>query len=182
MTETAKLTASDAAANDQLGYSVSIYGDVAVIGAPGDDDGGDRSGSAYVFEKPPGGWVDMTETTKLTASDATVRVYFGHSVSINGDVAVIGARGDSSSQGSAYVFRFDGNWIEEAKLTASDGATFDFFGHEVSVGGDMAVIGASGSVVGSSAYICGRFSDCQPNGIPDECEADCNNNGRARSV
>ena len=47
--------------------------------------------------------------------------------------------------GSAYVFRYDGSdWVEEAKLTASDGAAYDYFGDSVAVSGDTAVVGAYG--------------------------------------
>jgi len=48
-TEEAKLTASDAAAGDEFGFSVAVSGDVAVIGAYWDDDAGTKSGSAYVY-------------------------------------------------------------------------------------------------------------------------------------
>ncbi len=47
--EEQKLLASDAAASDGFGYSVSVTGDTAVVGASGDDDSGSNSGSAYVF-------------------------------------------------------------------------------------------------------------------------------------
>lgn len=47
--QTAKLTASDAAAEDQFGLGVALAGDYALIGAPGDDDRGEASGSAYVY-------------------------------------------------------------------------------------------------------------------------------------
>jgi len=50
VTEDTKLTASDAAAGDQFGFSVSISGDTAIVGANFDDDAGTNSGSAYVFE------------------------------------------------------------------------------------------------------------------------------------
>ena len=50
-TQQAKLTASDGAASDNFGWSVAVSGDgsTAVIGAHGDDDRGDGSGSAYIF-------------------------------------------------------------------------------------------------------------------------------------
>jgi len=46
-----KLTASDGAASDRFGNSVSVNGDVAIVGAIWDDDQGDLSGSAYIFER-----------------------------------------------------------------------------------------------------------------------------------
>ncbi|MDM8539804.1 FG-GAP repeat protein [Desulfococcaceae bacterium HSG9] len=71
MTQTAKLTAGDAAASDEFGFSVAVSGDTAVVGAFWDDnDGGNNSGSAYVFEKGAG-WTDGNgnQTAKLTAGD-----------------------------------------------------------------------------------------------------------------
>lgn len=63
----AELTASDAAQADYFGASVSISGDTAVVGAVGDDDLGEDSGSAYVFTRSGEVW---TQQQKLTASDA----------------------------------------------------------------------------------------------------------------
>ena len=140
--EETKLTASDAAATDDFGGSVSIFGDTAVVGARKDDDP-NNSGSAYVYRFNGTAWV---EEAKLTASDATLADNFGSSVSISGDVVLVGAASDSDSgtqSGSAYVFRYDGAaWVEEAKLTASDAAAFDQFGTDVSINGDTALIGA----------------------------------------
>ena len=82
---------------------------------------GSNSGSAYVFRYDGSDWV---EEAKLTASDGAADDYFGISVAVSGDTAVVGAfdfeRRNGSSSGSAYVFRYDGSdWVEEAKLTAS---------------------------------------------------------------
>ena len=104
--ELAKLLASDAAAGDWFGRSVSVSGDTAVMGAHSDDHaGGTDAGSAYVFVRTAGGW---TQQAKLTASDAAASDYFGVSVSVSGDTAVIGANQDDhaggTNAGSAYVF------------------------------------------------------------------------------
>jgi len=93
-----KLTASDGTSGDLFGYSVSIDGDYAIIGACGDDA---YTGSAYVFERDGGSW---SEVAKLTASDGEVDDFFGWSVSIDGDYVIIGAIGDDSQVGSAYIF------------------------------------------------------------------------------
>ena len=100
-----KLTGSDGAAGDYCGYSVSISGDTALVGAPLDDDLGDRSGSAYVFRWNGESWVQVQ---KLTASDGAAGDVFGWSVSISGDTALVGAFGDDdlgTDAGSAYVVR-----------------------------------------------------------------------------
>ena len=184
MTQTAKLLASDGAYGDFLGFSVSISGDEIVVGAAYDDDIGIDFGSAYVFQKPVGGWVNMTQTAKLTASDGAASDLFGFSVSISGDVAVVGAITDDaplSDSGSAYVFeRPLGGWVsmtQTAKLTASDGAAGDQFGVSVSISGDVAVVGAflhddNGLESGSAYMFVGLLGlDYNGNGISDVCEA-----------
>jgi len=139
--EEAKLTASD---GKPFGSSASISGNTAVIGASSDDDLGDRAGAAYVFRFDGTAWV---EEAKLHASDGALLEFFGASVAISGDTIVVGAHFDNDlgvESGSAYVFRFDGTaWVEEAKLTASDGAAFDLFGTSVSVSRDTVVVGAN---------------------------------------
>jgi hypothetical protein len=140
-----KLTASDAEEDDTFGYSVSLSGDTAVIGAPFDVHANSTvpAGSAYVFVRNGTVW---SEQAKLTSSDATGGDNFGYAVALSGDTAVIGARRDDdagSSSGSAYVFVRNGmTWSQQAKLTASDAATGDWFGVSVAVDGDTTVVGA----------------------------------------
>jgi len=145
-TETAKLTASDGAMGDQVGASVSISGDTAIVGAGNDDDAGEDSGSAYIFVKPMSGWIDATQTAKLTASDGASQDLFGSSVAISGDTAIVGAWKDGVGKGSAYIFvKPMSGWIDAtqtAKLTASDGISFDLFGLSVAISGDTAIVGS----------------------------------------
>ena len=84
--EVDKLLASDGAEFDLFGYSVSISGDYAIVGALDDDNGSD-SGSAYIFFYDGTSW---SEQAKLTAADGNDDDRFGCSVSISGDYAVIG--------------------------------------------------------------------------------------------
>ncbi|MEO0558933.1 MAG: T9SS type A sorting domain-containing protein [Bacteroidota bacterium] len=85
----------------------------------------------------------MQQDAKITASDRAQGDEFGHSVSLSGDRALVGAYFDDNRTGSAYVFAFDGTtWTEQAKLTASDGAEGDQFGWSVSLLGDRALISA----------------------------------------
>jgi hypothetical protein len=147
----AKLLASDGSESDSLGSCVALAGDTAVAGAAGDDDNGADSGSAYVFAYSDSNWI---EQDKLQAPDADVSDCFGQSAAISGNVMVVGAPGDDdkgSGAGSAYVFRFDGaNWVQQAKLLASDGDESDAFGDPVAVSGDTIVVGAQGS---DSVYV-----------------------------
>ena len=161
-TEQPKLLASDGALGDNFGYSVSIDGDTAIVGAYGDDDNGNASGSAYIFVRDPvtGVWIEQQE---LLASDAAADDWFGWSVSVNGDTAIAGATRDDDNgtrSGSVYVFVRDlvtGVWTEQQKLLASDGAAYDLFGGSVSISGDTMIAGALGNDVNGSesgsAYI-----------------------------
>ena len=141
--EEAKLLASDGAEDDYFGRSVSISGNVVVVGANGEDSQGSDSGAAYVFRDAGSSWI---EEAKLLASDGAAGDEFGSTVSISGGRIVVGAHGDDdhgSDAGAAYVYRYDGSaWVEEAKLLASDGAAGDWFGSSVSIFGDVIVIGA----------------------------------------
>ena len=99
--EIAKILASDADVGDAFGASVSISGDRAIVGARLNDDNGNFSGSAYIFERnESGGW---TETQKLTASDAAEGDFFGGSVSISGDRAIVGAIGQDLQDLPIYL-------------------------------------------------------------------------------
>jgi len=150
--ELAKITASDGAADDYFGYSVSVGNGRIVIGAYQDDDNGGSSGSAYIFD------LDGNEITKIVASDAAADDRFGFNVAVGSGRIVVGAYGDDdngATSGSAYIFDLDGNEI--GKITASDGAADDLFGYLVAVGSGRIVVGAyadddNGSTSGS-AYI-----------------------------
>lgn len=135
MTETARLTPGSMSGTSlfggSFGNSVAIDGDTVLVGAPLDDLGDHSAweGAAYLFEKPSQGWADMTETAKLTSANGTLPsgwgLRFGHSVSISGKMAAVGAE-DSSN---AYVFEKPKNgWtnMTETTLFPFDG----FGGHE----------------------------------------------------
>ena len=148
----AELIASDAASNDYFGWSVSVSGDTAVVGAAGDKWEGGNSGSAYIFTRSGSTW---TEQAKLTASDAAGGDHFGCSVSVSGDTAVVGAAGDNG-EGSVYIFARNGSmWTQQAKLTVVGSS---YFGCSVSVSGDTAVVGddKGGNTWFGSVYVFTR--------------------------
>jgi hypothetical protein len=151
-TQQAKLEAADGVAGDGFGFTVSINGDSAIVGAWRDEN---LTGAAYVFTRNGTTW---TQEAKLTASDGEIGDEYGYSVSISGDSAIVGARKDEASTGAAYVYTRNGTtWTQEAKLTASDGAPDDLFGLSVSISGDSAVAGAAGnSSKTGTAYVYTR--------------------------
>jgi hypothetical protein len=144
----ARLIAPDAASGDQFGFSVAIMADTVVVGAPYDDDHGDSSGAAYVFERNWGGY-DWGLAKKLTPLDGQANDYFGYSVSICLNSILVGAHGEDekgSGAGAAYLFSRDtggsGNWGQVKKLTAAGGGGGDAFGRSVSITFDKAIVGA----------------------------------------
>lgn len=178
MMQTARLMADDVGVYDTFGRSVCISGDIVIGGAPWDDTGGLR-GSAFVFEKPAGGWADMTETVKLTASDPDSHDEFGRSVAVRGSYVVVGAPGTAGnppSGGTAYVFtRGAGGWSEQAILTGSEADLDAWFGGAVAMDDTRAVIGAEeddfGAVIDAgAAYVFEGLDDCNDNGVLDLCD------------
>jgi hypothetical protein len=136
----AELTASDGSLYSWFGYSVSVSGGTAVIGAYA---GNGSTGSAYVFVLNGTTWSQQAE---LTASDAALGYNFGRSVAVNGGTALIGATGNRA----VYVFVQSGTtWSQQAELTAGDGQSGDQFGGSVSLNGGTAVIGASNHTGGA---------------------------------
>ena len=129
----------------EYGNDISVGDDLFVVGAQRDDESAWRAGAAFVYryDADEGEWV---EEQKLLASDAAEEDLFGYSVAISGEVIVVGAigRGDDEEAGSAYVFRYDSSedeWVEEQKLTASDGDADDHF-RRVSISNNVIVVGA----------------------------------------
>ena len=183
-TQQQNFVASDGAADDKFGFSVSLSGDTALVGAYGDDDNGGWSGSAYVFVRSGTIW---TQQQKLLSGDGAASDHFGWSVSLSGDTALVGAYADDDTEldsGSAYVFIRSGTtWTQQGKLTASDGATGDQLGSSVSLSGDTALVGAqfdddTGPSSGSAyvfELICSSGSDCSSGFCVDGvcCENAC---------
>ena len=140
-----KITASDAAANDEFGSAVAIANNKVYVGSPrGELSSG--TGSVYIYN------LDGSGESKITASDGINYAKFGSSLATGHDKLVVGAEGEV---GAVYVYDLDGS--NEVKITASDGAMTDKFGHAVAIGSNKIVVGAfqdddDGSSSGS-AYV-----------------------------
>ncbi len=128
-------------AGGRFGRSIAISGDRIIVGADYDSDAGPLAGAAYLFERMESTWI---QTQKLIATDAQPQGRFGDSVDLEGDDAVIGAFLDDDvavSGGAAYFFAHDGiEFVESAKVYASDAEDFDWFGSSVAISGDRALI------------------------------------------
>jgi len=161
-TEEAMLLASDGSEAARFGTDVSISGDAALCGAPFTGGYINNTGFAYVHRYDPGTQT-WGEEQIIFASDGEISDYFGVSVAISGDTAVVGADGDDvagSSSGGAYVYEYDSGtatWSEKQKLIGSDTAGNDRFGGDCSIVGDVMLIsGPRNDDLGSdsgSAYV-----------------------------
>ena len=139
-----QLNTSAAVLKDNLGASVGISGDYAIVGVPKDDnDHGVDVGSLQIFLSTETGWV---QHQKLTANDAESGDQFGTALAVSGDYVVVGAPrkdGVGRNSGAAYVIRRQGTeWVEQAKLLASDENRADYFGVSVAIDGDTVLVGA----------------------------------------
>lgn len=144
-----QLFAADGQNGDAFGWSVSISGSTAVVGAPYAQDG---AGVVYVFTDAGGTW---TQEAELTASDGMPGDRFGWSVWISGSTIVVGAPYAYYEVGAAYVFTDSGGtWTQQAKLTASDSGGGDKFGYSVVASAATVVVGADGhDATEGAAYV-----------------------------
>ena len=157
--QVAKLEACDGENDDAFGYSVSISGSTAVVGACYTDDFGANSGSAYVFEDTGSGW---TQVAKLTAADGAAGDTFGYSVSISGDTVIVGAHGDDDDGDYVPARRTSSptparDGLRSPSLPPATAPRETHFGRSVSICGNRAIVGAySDDDLGSnsgSAYV-----------------------------
>ena len=119
-----------------FGIKLSLHEDTSAVGASG----GER---VYIYNRNEMGvW---NESQILTASDGMVGNSFGVDVDFSGDNMVIGASQFNMNQGKAYIFERDMNgfWSEVQILTAPMPVIGEFFGSNVTISGNTAVIGAS---------------------------------------
>lgn len=148
-TVAAKLTASDAAAADQFGFSVALDAGTAMVSAPLDDHaGGANAGSVYVFSQTGALW---NQTQRLTSLDAAAGDGLGQAVSLDAGRALIGAHSAEvdvsgtlvTDAGAAYVFvSAGGTWASGQKLTAPNPGLTDKFGQAVAIRGGLLCVGA----------------------------------------
>lgn len=132
-------------ANDGLpsdfGFSVSVSGDCAFVGARGDDDGG----AVYVYQRTMVGWAQVQ---RLTATGDPAVGAFGTAVAIRGEMAIVAAPqttvGGVANAGAAFVFQRSsgGIWEQVARLVLDVPGADDLLGNfGVGIEGNLAVVG-----------------------------------------
>ncbi|MFP5471338.1 MAG: T9SS type A sorting domain-containing protein [Bacteroidia bacterium] len=179
-----KIVASDRMGNNYFGESTAVFGNYLITGASfhtKDASGGNtlaQAGAAYIYENDGGGnWI---EKQKVVASDRNVQDWFGFSVAIQNNIALVGTilsdtdengANPLTDSGATYVFERDasGNWNQVQKLVASDRQGDEHFGYHIAMHGNFAVISARNSfcanlgggsdINAGAAYVFERLSD-----------------------
>lgn len=138
-TQQAKLVATAAADGDMFGQAVAIDGDRALVGAPL---AANRVGSAYVFERNGGMWMQQAQ---LAAAGSAVSDSLGWSVALSGDTALVGAPYALGTCGVSHVFRnAAGTWTESAGASISAPLLGDLAGWVVAARDGRWVVGTPG--------------------------------------
>ncbi len=157
---------SNGFAGDRFGAAVALRGGMALIGAPGDDDGGSNAGAGYVMRWDGSAW---QQEAKLVATDSKVADSMGGrelfdadpyrqhvALDATGTLAILGAEGvdhvtagEAAKAGAAYVFvrEIRGGqpyWRERDKLLSTDNIDEGIVGQSVAVLDDFAVAGCNG--------------------------------------
>jgi hypothetical protein len=151
-----KLLPLDGGTNDFFGTTIAIDNGVVAVGAWADSIFFDHSGSAYLFDVATG-----FQTAKMIPSDGHDRDHFGYAIAMDAGIVAIGAEQDGDNgfnSGSAYLFDAT-NGMEVAKILASDGGGFDYFGSAIATENGIVVVGAQGDDdngdASGSAYVIG---------------------------
>jgi len=149
-----KITANDSSISDFYGQSVSISGDVAIVGSPGDDAHGSNSGSAYMYEFNGSSW----QETKITDTYGNEDDQFGKSVYVDGIYAMVGSTSKEVSgianAGKVFAYKFNGSsWDQTDTMTLSEPSAHDRFGTSICISGNLAIIGTPGAEQNGVAHI-----------------------------
>jgi hypothetical protein len=139
----------------RFGCDVAISGDRIICGAqnePNDVNGSNYifyAGAAYIFKRTGNQWV---QEQKLVNLDRSYYGWFGTSVDIDSNMAVVTAVGNTTdanntnpiaNMGAAYVFtNTPHGWVQQSKLVPNDRTAGSlFFGNAISISGRYIVVG-----------------------------------------
>jgi hypothetical protein len=140
---------------DGFGRSVSVDGRRMVTPSVQDEDYDYYV--VQVFERSGAAWIHVAD---ILPDDPQPVDGFGHAPQVKANRIVVGApwdNWDGKLAGAAYVFRLDGSaWVQEAKLTASDGDYNDWFGEALAASGDTVAVGAAHA---QAIYVFDRAGD-----------------------
>jgi hypothetical protein len=153
----AKLQSTDGAAGDNFGWSTSVDGSLALVGAYEHAELGQGAGAAYLFDRFQGGINTWGQVAELAGSETSAGDAFGYAVGLEGNLALVGAYlddGAGNARGAVYAFGQNyggpGAWGQAHHLTASDTQNGDRYGIGLGLSGTTLVTGASHEDTGGS--------------------------------
>jgi len=167
------LRASNLDSQDIFGISVAISGNYAIVGAYQEDGTSNTNncGAAYIFERDGSG--NWAETKILRASNLNLNNWFGQTVAISGNYAIVGTTQVNSSAGAAYMFERStaGSWTEKKIIQSSNLESGDLFSGSVAISGNYAIVGAysedgSSNATGTSGAAYIYSANLTPNPTP----------------
>jgi hypothetical protein len=172
---------------DGFGHSVAISDNYAIVGANRFQGGGINRGKVYIYERGAGGWPITPTETFEGENDGD---FFGNSVAISADYAIVGAvsfDGGGINRGKVYIYeRGAGGWPVTATATFEGENNNDFFGNSVAISADYAIVGANGSQGGGinrgKVYIYERGAGGWPTTPTETFEGENNNDLFGNSV
>ncbi len=150
---------ADPAAGDHFGQSVGMDAGRAVVGAPGDDDLGDASGSVYLFDWHAPSW---SQVGKLTASGGVSGDQFGYAATIQINTIAVGSPGRAISgtqSGAVELFDYTvgSGWLQTQELSPASGSSGQQFGFSIDLDMDTLVVGSPAySFDSGAAYVFRR--------------------------
>jgi len=163
-TQQAKIYRNGAFGGDSFGASLSIHHDTLVVGAPGDDEGFNDAGAAYIFTRTATSW---NQTAKVVAADKSEDQRFGSSVGISDSTLAVVAQGARDQAGNyggnVYVFAKAASgsmWSQQVKVQGTDTAFGDRFGASVSVSDNYVASGAPRENTGGTSAGAAYFLKC----------------------
>ena len=153
-----KLSNEDGEEDDHLGKSVTIYGNICMVGAPNASVNGTSSGSIRVYSTSNDG-LSWGFVTTIYPDDEDSGMYFGYDIDLYDEYLVVGAYGDDSldsNAGAVYIFKTNNTgwntWYQVGKLTGDDSEAGDQYGHSVSIYKNMIIVGSRyNDEIGSNA-------------------------------
>ena len=127
-----------------FGRSVALSGNTALVAAPVD---GAAGAAVYVFTRSGAGW---SKQARLVPADPSA-IVAPEAVALSGDTALVGGNE------AAYVFTRSGTtWSQQAVLTTRVGSPNSYFGSEVAIDGDTALVGAPSGGFRGAVYTWGK--------------------------
>jgi hypothetical protein len=136
-----KITAFDAAPENDFGFSLAVDGNRLIVGAPKFSSAATQTAAAYIVDFSDPNHIQQHKIVSATNAD------YGEAVALSGNYAIVGQSSDSTAfpfAGSAHLYDISNlNSIVEKRLAPTDGPNYTQFGERVAINGTTALVSVS---------------------------------------